>query len=338
MDYKLQCNNCFLNGQKCCNCENCTIDFNNSRNVIQHLKEYRQKYKRDTANTVVQINTNNIKVRHYKDEFKITGNHSTGKNRTRKFKYIDKEETILAKKDPNDPNTTYAKLFHSLDKSRKRALDVFHTYGDNNNWQWFFTLTFDPRKVASTIRKAVLYAWQLIRQKFQYYYPGIKILCVVEYHKDGSKMHFHSILGEANISKVLVKAIDNQPYKKVNGVLTSERNPHYLQPIIGEFGEQAYNLKSSFCNLGFSTVYYLQDRTQTNDVSERITRYVAKYMNKDTLSVPYNGKRYFATRNLSKGLRVTCDIQDIQAVLTNAEDMFVAKHSGECNIVYIKNG
>lgn len=331
------CKECILHQKKLYDCPYCNIDFNSQQNIIDNL---RKLSKHDSiVDSVIQVNKNDVKIKLFKDPLYTAGNKSKECNKKRLFCYI--EENTVAKTNSEDSHITWAKFSQNQEKSRRRSLDIFIDYGKNNDFDYFMTITFDPRKVASNVRSAVIYAWKLLRQKFQYYYPGIKLLCVVEYHLDGAKMHFHCLVGGANIDRILALARDNQFYKKnKNGEVIMRNgkplmNKHYLHPIIGDYGEYAYNLRLEFFNLGFSTIYPLKDIHSDGKYIDRITHYAAKYMAKDQNAVPYNGKRYFATRNLVKSERFKTTKVKISEILENIPEQTVLLSDNKEDIISV---
>ena len=305
MEYKELCKKCLLHQQKLYDCPFCSIDFKNQASVTCAFKGlYSKKHRFATANMTVQINNNNLEVIKYNEEFSLQGNKSTAK-RGRKWYYIEKD--VLAKVDKEDPNTSETQFQLSKKKSRRRALNLFLNYGQNNDWQYFITMTFDPAKINSTSQQDIKYSWQKFRQKLQYYFPNIQIMAVVEYHADDNKLHFHGVIGNADLKRVLVRAINQQQFLKdkygniiydKNGI--PKENKYYLEPLITNLGDMVYNFYYKYYDDGFCSVIPLADKTNDMTVSDKIVFYLAKYMSKDKSAVPYNGKSFFRTYNLNK--------------------------------------
>lgn len=257
------------------------------------------------ANVVCNHNKRNTELLYFVDEFSTVGNRSTAP-RQRLFCYDPTYDAIRAV-DPGNKKATISNLMRNRHKNQKRALNSFLGYGQNNDWQYFFTITFDPKKIDSSNQVSVKYAWKLFRQKIQYRYPDCQIMCVVEYHKDNNKLHFHGVIARANLNAVLCRAVNLQPFRKDkqgNVIMRNGQPVHnglYLQPLLSNIGDKIYNFNSNFYTDGFCSVIPLTDRTNDLTVYEKVVFYLAKYMAKDKSAVPYNGKSFFCTRNLEKG-------------------------------------
>lgn len=311
MEQKFQlkelCKQCLLHGKNIHHCPFCDIDFTSNQSMAQALKQIKHIQNTPRANTVLNHNKRNTEIVRFTDEFSTVGNKSSC-SRGRLF-YYDPELDSVRAKEPGNSKATLSNFLNTRQKSRKRALNSFLNYGQNNDWDYFFTITFDPRKIDSTSQDKVKYAWKLLRQKLQYNYPDVRIMCVVEYHKDNNKLHFHGVIGNANIDGVLIRAVNMQVYRKdKNGnVVTragqSLRNSLYLQPLQSNIGDKIYNFRTTFYNEGFCSVIPLTDRNNDLTVYEKVVFYLAKYMAKDKSAVPFNGKSFFHTRNLDKGTK-----------------------------------
>ncbi len=287
------CKDCLLHNKKVHDCPFCHIDFNNQNSVITAM---RTRHKSPTANTVIRNHKRGIEILHFTEDFSVKGNKKSC-DRSRKFYYDELDS--LRKKNPFDPNCTWNDLFICKQKNRKRALDCFLNYGQNNDWDYFFTITLNPKKLDSTNQNIVKYAWKKFRQRLQYYFPNIKLLTVIEYPNDNNKLHFHGLIGNASISSILVRATNSNPKSK-----------HYLKPLETVIGDKVYNFSNDIFSDGFCSIVKLVDRTSDLTVYEKIVFYLAKYMSKERSAVPYCGKSYFHTRNLDKGTKEVIYLSD----------------------------
>lgn len=315
MELKELCKECLLYNEPIHKCPFCTIDFENEKSKQNAFRSLFSK-KQDIqirANTTLNINNHNIDIVRYKEEFSVTGNRVTC-NRSRKWQ--KNCAGVWCKKNKDDPRATIDNMQACRKRNRKRGLNSFLSYGQNNDWQYFITMTFDPHKVDSSDQEKVKYAWKLFRQKMQYYYPDIKIICVIEYHADDNKLHFHGCLGGADISPALVRAVNMQPFRKdKKGCIITEnnepvRNKYYMQPLESNLGDSIYNFRKSVYDKGFCSIIPLTDRNNDLSAYDKIIFYLAKYMSKDKSAVPYCGKSYFATRNLKKGQKICLYMSD----------------------------
>ena len=326
MKIHCNCKECVLHGKKIHNCDFCKFDLKNPSDVAKIMKDMRT-----TANTTIRENARNIELIFYSNDFSITGNTSDC-NRSRKWRAID--EFSVEPKNLNDETATIKNLLHNIEKSRKRALDKFMDYGQNNTWLYFVTLTFAPKKVNREKQSDIKYCWKLFRQKMQYIFPDIQLLFVVEYHSDDKGLHFHGVIGNADLNNYIVRAINNQPYNKQTG----KANKYYLQPILTDLSDSVYNLKPNFYNYGFSTIIPLKDKLGDFSVYDRIIFYLNKYMTKDNSVTQYNCKRYFATRNLKLGNKINCNNNDdeITELIENGIDITLKKHNDKMTVYVMK--
>lgn len=97
------------------------------------------------------------------------------------------------KKAPEAPRTE-KQIQHSLHTSVNRTVNQIYAISRSNKWEYFVTLTIDPKKLDNT-------NFNLISEKLNIwtnnikkrYAPDLKYLLVPELHKDKSKWHFHGL-------------------------------------------------------------------------------------------------------------------------------------------------
>lgn len=241
----------------------------------------------------------------YKKPFFInTGNSNKLIDRRRKFYYDENNELQIARAD-----VSFNDLINHESRSRRRALDNFFGYALSNTWDYFITITFDPKKVDRANRLSVNYAWELLRKKLQYRNPDVKIEVVTEEHSTDGCLHFHGLIGNMNLKKYLTPAINNQKYLNTYNYSTHKKeykydcdgnlipNKYYGQLLKTDFGDQIYNFSKDIFDLGFTTIVQLHDEKVVGD-NNKVVMYLQKYMNKDYNSVGYNKKSYYRTHNL----------------------------------------
>lgn len=328
MELKELCKECLLYCEKRHNCPFCDIDFSDRKKIIQAMRVRKQKP--STANLIIRKNKRNTEFFFVNQEFSMTGNTSSC-SRKRKWYY---DNDVLRKVDKRDERATIQNLNNCRNHNRKRSLNAFLDYGQNNDWDYFFTITFDPQKVDSSNQDAVKYAWKKLRQKLQYYFPDIKILAVVEYHADNDKLHFHGAIGNTDISKLLIRAVNNQPYvrDKYGQVIKDKQgnpkyNKYYLQDLKTDLNDKIYNFRNSVYDLGFASIIPLVDRLQDLSSYDKVIYYLAKYMAKDKSAVPYCGKSYFHTHNLAQGKKEIkyMSYEDFYNFIQNEKDIIIKK-------------
>lgn len=162
-------------------------------------------------------------------------------------------------------------LQHRVKERREKITDL----ALNNNWEYFVTITFDPKNKKNfpdgyNHDQAIKLLTKWINNQ-NHQNLNMSYLLVSEFHKKG-QLHFHGLF--KNVPKwILEDAINSKTGKKV---------------IID--GVQVYNLVNY--KHGFTTVSKVQD-------SERVSHYVAKYVTKELVSLP-NKKVFWYSRDLLK--------------------------------------
>lgn len=153
-----------------------------------------------------------------------------------------------------------------LQRSLRRTRQAVYDIAQSNDWEYFFTLTFNPEKVDSfdydaTVKK--LSNWLNNMKKIA---ANMRYIVVPEQHKSG-RWHFHGLFMNC----------DNL------GFVDSEKRT--------DKGQIIYNVgKYKF---GFSTAIEL-------DSSKAICTYLTKYITKDVCANSKGKKRYWASRNCNK--------------------------------------
>lgn len=154
----------------------------------------------------------------------------------------------------------------SLRSSMGRTVNKVYYLARSNDWEWFFTLTFNPEIVDSydyTACTEKLSNWFITMRRIC---PGIKYLVVPEQHKSG-RWHFHGLFANC----------DNL------GFVDSGKRT--------KTGDIIYNVGKY--RLGFSTATKVRD-------PRRVTQYIGKYITKDLCAVTRGKKRYWCSRNLDQ--------------------------------------
>lgn len=177
----------------------------------------------------------------------------------------------------------------SLYSSMGRTKNKVYYLARSNDWEWFFTLTFNPEIVDSFDYGACtekLSNWFITMRRCC---PGIKYIVVPELHKSG-RWHFHGLFANC----------DNL------GFVDSGKRTNS--------GDVIYNVGKY--RLGFSTATKVKD-------PRRVTKYIGKYITKDLCAVTTGKKRYWASRNLAQA-----DIEkkyyapgDLRLLLEQLQDM-----------------
>lgn len=150
----------------------------------------------------------------------------------------------------------------SIYDSKSRAIQKIKDYAKNTHFQYFSTLTFNPKKYDSTSKDYV----KSILSKFNRYLRRhkVKYIEVLEYHKDGKKLHVHA----------LIKG-DLPMYVNDNGYLSIA-------------------WWSKLNDFGYSSVKKINQGIV--DIG-KISNYITKYMTKE-LFQEYNAKKYYCSKGL----------------------------------------
>lgn len=179
---------------------------------------------------------------------------------------------------------TYEKFYRSIKNSRKRALQNFYSFALANNWEYFFTLTFDSRYVDRYDDISTTSLFKEFERYVKRNNSNAKILAVPEYHEkvneDGKRaLHFHGFLSNA-------PNLTFKPCYTSNG-----------EAIFTNFetdGKKVPRLSCIDWKYGFNTFDLI-----VNPNSFRIANYCMKYIKKND-SVGYQAHTFYHTRNLNK--------------------------------------
>lgn len=189
-----------------------------------------------------------------------------------------------------------------------RTIQSIYEVSRANEWNYFLTLTFDPKIIDNTdydlITKKVSKWLNNLRTR---YAPDLKYLLVPELHKDGKKYHFHGLL--SNIGNL--KLIHSGKVSVGKYIKDFKDFPN---------GDVIYNLEN--WKYGFSTVTKVKDNA-------RVACYITKYITKELCSVTENKKRYWISKNVDRAIinNFNLDYDYIHNILLdNVEDISYSKH------------
>ena len=107
-----------------------------------------------------------------------------------KSNYVDIDGVLV----PRNENTRYSKWLENMDRSADQSLDRFYGYALSNKWDYFITLTTDPKKVNRYDDEAVRALWRECRRTLQRFDKDVRILLSLERHGDNA-LHFHGLVG-----------------------------------------------------------------------------------------------------------------------------------------------
>ena len=229
-------------------------------------------------------------------------------------KIIDRRPLLKENEDgvlvPNKDNLRVSQILQSGKKSCNRAMDKFYGYALSNIWNYFLTFTIDS-KYDKGDDKFVKKLYSKFVNKFTKRFKDVKILCRPERTEIG-QLHFHCFVGNCDLSKFLVRAI----------------NPHTLEQVKSKCGHLVYNL--DLWNFGFSQVCIMP---KENNLL-RVTNYMSKYLSKQD-NIGRHQKRFYHTSNLNFKDKAITYLNDNQiAEITNS--LFVVKAKETSKLIVLR--
>lgn len=184
----------------------------------------------------------------------------------------------------------------SIQRSVRRSRNTISDYCGVNEFEWFVTFTFNPKKVDrydidGCYAKMQGWLWRTHRK-----HENFKYIIVPEKHKDGA-IHFHALMAG------------------YDGKMTKTR--------VIQDSRRVYNVPGF--TFGFTNAQKLDD-----DLKKTIA-YLCKYITKD-MALIHNRRRYWSSRNLAKPEKYYNVIQDL--FLTRAIDHSTMVNETEYNASY----
>lgn len=171
-------------------------------------------------------------------------------------------------------------LDESILESLARTKRTIKEYARNNDFDYFVTLTIDPRKydtfTLDTVLNLVRNFLRKLRRKHDYKTIDFEYILVPEcQNKESQGIHLHGyIKGDLNLKKAINSKTGNYMTYK---------------------GKQVYNVLE--WPYGFSTAVKI---SKSIDDTLRCSNYITKYVTKELL-VNFNKKRFWCSKGLKKG-------------------------------------
>lgn len=221
-----------------------------------------QKHKNDFTHTIVA--EYNTKIKTYANGEQHITYHSYSN-----LKGICHKKKSSSLSENSEESREYQK-YKNLLRAKSSIIDLIYHNGLIKPWQYFVTLTLDPKDIDSMDYEVVSKALAKWLNNMKHQNPDMSYVMTPELHKSG-RIHFHGVFRDVPNWK-LVPAINNksQPIKK-DGL-----------PI--------YNLSNY--KYGFTTVSEIQNQ-------EAVSVYVSKYVTKDLIDKDFK-KKYWCSRNLER--------------------------------------
>lgn len=161
--------------------------------------------------------------------------------------------------------------YKNLYNSKCKLIDLVYHNSMIQPWEYFVTLTFDPKEVDSLDYHEVSEALAKWTDNMKHQNPSMAYILVPELHKSG-RIHWHGVFR-------------NVPNWKLEAARSANTNR-----LIYKNGAQIFNLTNY--KYGHTTVSKIKNQ-------EAVSVYCSKYMTKDMIDLAYK-KRYWSSRNLER--------------------------------------
>lgn len=225
--------------------------------------------------------------------------------------YFQSNKKIIKKRSPIDLNgeryrldletgeiSTYSKkdILNSYGASLRRTRIAMNLLLTMNDFDWFWTLTFDKDKIERENDQVVFDCYVKYIHNIKERFPTFKYMCFPERHEDGC-IHFHLLvagltpkqMGLVNSGKVCCSWAT-----KKGGIASKEyfeKTKEFHKDHLKETdGEPIYNITTF--PYGYTTVSRICSR-------ERCNSYVKKYVEKALGSTEIFKKRFYYSSNLN---------------------------------------
>lgn len=183
---------------------------------------------------------------------------------------------------------------HCKNVSIAKTKNTIYNIARSNKWDWFITLTFDRTKTDSSdydtiVRKLSVYLNHLQQRKC----PNLKYLIVPELHADKKHYHFHGLLADC---------------PELEFVFSGHWDKNS--------GRAIFNIPS--WGHGFTTATAVGD-------SAKASRYITKYITKESDIFLKNKKRYYTNRNTKRAAAEKLNIDKYDFYGMYADDITYMK-------------
>lgn len=254
-----------------------------------------------------------LTVRRYKEESFLSYYFQSNSKIIKRFEPIDIGNERLRLDKTTGEIRTYKKSEIDLSRSAsiRRTIIMINMLLAMNDFDWFWTLTFDKDKIDRYDDAKVFNCYKKYINNLKHKFPNFRYVCFPERHKDEDNcLHFHLVtagisakdMGLVDSGKVCCHwAMKNGRKIDVCSKDYFERTKH-LHELKETDGEPVYNI-TTFA-YGYTTVSRICSR-------ERCNTYVKKYVQKDIGSTEIFKKRFYYSSNLN--------VPDIVKILVGAD-------------------
>ena len=192
---------------------------------------------------------------------------------------------------------TKEQIQHSIKVSVNRTVNQVYAISRSNKWDYFITLTIDPKKLNNTDFNLIsekLNIWTNNLKKR--YASDLKYIFVPELHKDKTKWHFHGLFSN----------MGNIPLVFSGKTCVGKFIYDYAKK---PYATKIYNIP--LWKYGFSTATKVRDTASASS-------YITKYITKDISRILQNQHRYLASQNVDRPVErvFNIDYEKLQEVIT----------------------
>lgn len=193
----------------------------------------------------------------------------------------------------------------NIKRSVRRTKNKIYDIAKSNDWEWFFTLTFNDKKVNAYDYDETTKKLSMWLNRMRKICPSMKYLLVPEPHPTSGRWHFHGLF--ANVENM--EFVDSGHRDK--------------------YGRTIYDVGKY--RFGWS------EATKIDDVN-KASGYITKYITKEVFQVTYNKKRYWASRNLNEPQVIDCIVEGayLFGKYMRENSIYYKETNGYLNVTYIE--
>lgn len=199
-----------------------------------------------------------------------------------------------------------------LAENLRRAKSVIFEYAFCNEWQYFITMTLDPRKYDRTNlekwRKDFTHWLRNYSRKGAY----IQYLLVPELHSDGKSWHMHGFIKGLPVSELSQFKVGDKMGKAIADKVLQGATI---------FNWPAYQEKFGFCDL------------EPIRNSEAVSKYITKYVNKqveDSIQ-DLGAHTFYASKGLEKAVLIKKGTMSWEDIVPTYENEYCKTFWGDCD-------
>lgn len=182
------------------------------------------------------------------------------------------------KSPPDEKEEIPQRLANNLSRARSTIFELAIC----NPWEWFITLTLDPKKYDRTdLKKFSKDLSRFIRNYRARHGVNVKYLLIPEQHKDGESWHMHGLLMGLPESHLRLFQLEERLPRYIRYKLLSDQPVYEWEPYRKKFG---------FCDI--------EPIRNIEATSKYVTKYITKAF--DNNVIESGGHLYYASQKLNR--------------------------------------